>query len=472
MARVIVVGGGVVGLGLAMLLAKDGHEVDVLERDPEPPPGAVDEAWTSWQRRGVSQFRLAHMFLARYREIVEAELPELVVALEKDGALRLNPLLEAPEALRGPPRSGDERFEVLTGRRVMVERTAAVVAEKVPGLTIRRGRAVCGLRPGAEAVRGVPHVTGVRCEDGAELVADVVIDASGRRSALPGWLEELGAQRPVDELEDSGFVYYGRTYRSRDGGLPVALGPALQEFGSISTLTLPADNNHWALALIARADDRELRRLKDVPTWEKVFGAMPTVAHWVDGEPLEDGVVTMAKIEDRIRHTTIAGRPVATGILAAADAWACTNPSLGRGASIGMMHARLVRDCLRDPGADDPGALSDAFAAATTEVVEPWYHATVEFDRDRLAEMGAIAAGGDAHDVPPTREMAKAMQAAALKDPDCFRAFVDVAMVLASATEVLNRPGLFDKIVANGAGWRDEPTIGPDRRQLVELVGS
>jgi phytoene dehydrogenase-like protein len=34
MARIVVIGAGVVALGAAMLLAGDGHQVIVLERDP------------------------------------------------------------------------------------------------------------------------------------------------------------------------------------------------------------------------------------------------------------------------------------------------------------------------------------------------------------------------------------------------------------------------------------------------------
>ena len=56
--------------------------------------------------------------------------------------------------------------------------------------------------------------------------------------------------------------------------------------------------------------------------------------------------MTMAKIEDRIRSLVVDGRPVATGVLTVGDSWACTNPSVGRGISIGMLHAVALRDTL------------------------------------------------------------------------------------------------------------------------------
>ena len=36
--RILIIGGGICGLGAALLLARDGHEVTVLERDAEPIP--------------------------------------------------------------------------------------------------------------------------------------------------------------------------------------------------------------------------------------------------------------------------------------------------------------------------------------------------------------------------------------------------------------------------------------------------
>ncbi len=38
MPDIVVMGGGLCGMASALLLARDGHTVTVLERDPEPPP--------------------------------------------------------------------------------------------------------------------------------------------------------------------------------------------------------------------------------------------------------------------------------------------------------------------------------------------------------------------------------------------------------------------------------------------------
>lgn len=94
MANIVVVGGGMAGQTAAMLLAKDGNLVTVLERDPEAPPASVDEAWARWERRGVNQFRMLHYFLPRFRDVLEryVEVPDVEVALaqaERLGGTRL-----------------------------------------------------------------------------------------------------------------------------------------------------------------------------------------------------------------------------------------------------------------------------------------------------------------------------------------------------------------------------------------------
>src|SRR5262249_33090630 len=52
MPRIVVVGGGLVGLATAMMLAEDSCEVTVLERDGDAVPGSPGDAWRGWDGRG------------------------------------------------------------------------------------------------------------------------------------------------------------------------------------------------------------------------------------------------------------------------------------------------------------------------------------------------------------------------------------------------------------------------------------
>jgi 2-polyprenyl-6-methoxyphenol hydroxylase-like FAD-dependent oxidoreductase len=454
-----------------MVLAEDGHDVTVLERDAAEPPAPAD-AWEGWERRGVNQFRLLHFFMPRLQVMLDQELPRVLKALEAAGALRLDFIGGIPEELSGGARPGDEAFVSVTARRPVFEAVMAAAALSTPGLTVRRGVAVSGLVAGAQAVRGVPHVTGVRTTTGEEIAADLVVDATGRRSPLPDWLESAGACRPLEEREDLGFVYFGRHFRSADGTTPVAIGPLLQAYGSLSILLLPADNGTWGVGLIASAADAAMRGLRHVDRWTDVVRSLPLAAHWLDGEPLEDGIIVMAKIEDRHRTFAVDGMPVATGLAAVADSWACTNPSLGRGATLGFMHSVALRDTLRESELGDPGAFSAAWERATNAVVEPWYRATLDFDRHRLAEIDAEIRGEEYRPEGDDWDIVQRVFFAAGQDPDCLRVALSVQGLVRPPEEVFADAALFEKVLTLGAGWRDAPRLGPSRSELLSIVAA
>lgn len=463
-------GAGVNGLSTALLLAADGHDVTVLERDPEGPPSPAEVAWRGWERRGVNQFRMIHMFASRWRQIVDTELPEVARTLEAAGGLRANPLASIPGSFSGGWREGDEIFEMLTGRRPVVEAVLAQVAARTPGIDIRRGVAVAGLRLGEPSADGIPHVVGVRTTSGDDVDADLLVDTGGRRSPLVRWLAEIGARPVREEVEDSGFVYYARHFRSPDGAIPPALGSPLQHYPSLTTLTLPADNGTWGVGLTTSARDARLRKLSDPATWTRVVGSYPLVAHWVDAEPIDDGPATMAKIEDRRRRLVVDGVPVATGLVAVGDSWACTNPSLGRGASIGLMHVQALRDHLSGAPLDDRAGFVRSWDETTEAVVGPWYRCTLEYDRHRLAEMDAQAGGRAYRPSDPGWARAKSLEKAAFLDPELLRAFARVMTVQETPEAVLAQPGVLSAVTEMGAGWENDEAPGPSRDELVSIV--
>jgi 2-polyprenyl-6-methoxyphenol hydroxylase-like FAD-dependent oxidoreductase len=463
-----VLGAGTCGLAAGMLLRREGHEVTILERDCDRVPSSPSEAWERWIRTGVSQFRQPHFLQSRGRIVLEQELPDVVVALEAAGALRFDPLCLMPPLITDrTPREGDERFRTITARRPVLEQVLSRAVDAEPGLQIRRGVPVRSLV--LQAHNGVPHVGGVRTDDGEQLRADLVVDAMGRRSQLPRWLERAGTRPVHEEAENSGFIYYTRYFRSRDGARPQYKAPFLTAVGTFSLLTLPCDNHTWSVTVFTSAGDAPLKRLRHPDTWAAVVSACPRHAHWLDGDPIT-GVLAMGGVTNRYRRLSVDNHPVATGIATVGDAAACTNPTNGRGMSLGLMHVQHLRDVIRTH-LHDPLEFAHAWDAVTEAELVPWYRDNVEADRARLGEIEALHNGCE----PPPADsssavLRRALLAAVPHDPDAFRAVLASLCCLTPLRSTFNNQRFVERILELANDAEPPPPSGPNRTQLLQLL--
>jgi 2-polyprenyl-6-methoxyphenol hydroxylase-like FAD-dependent oxidoreductase len=463
MGSIIVCGGSMIGLSTALMLARDGHQVTVLEADPDGAPSTPAGAWEDWKRKGVAQFRQPHNLFARFRRVCDEELPGMTERLLAAGCVWVDYLSKTPPTVTNwEPQPGDEEFRYVTGRRPVIESVFAAAAEEQPGITIRRGTKVRELRTGRSAVPGVPHVVGVRTADGEELDADLVVDAMGRRSPTADLLAAIGAREPVAEAEDSGFVYYTRYFTGSER--PSLRGTPLTPLGSLSVLTLDGDNDTWSVTLYAANHDKPLKALRDTDCFTRAVSAMPLQAHWLDGKPITD-VLPMAGILDRYHRFVVDGSPVVTGYAAVGDSWACTNPSAGRGLSVGIVHAQVLRRTVREH-LGDPGAFALAWDKGTEETAAPFYWNQIAADRVRIAEMDALR---DGTTPPPADSPLARLHAAASYDATLFRAGLEVVLCMSLPQEVLARPGILDIIDRNR---QQDAAPGPDRAQLLELLSA
>ena len=455
MSGIVVCGAGICGLTTAMLLANDGHQVTVLERDPAPPP-PPGAAWDAWERRGVNQFRLPHFLMSGFREMVDAELPVVCEELLAGGARRFNPLGPFAEAL-----DPEGHEVVITGRRPVVEAAVARAAERTPGVTVRRGVPVAGIVLDASDRR---RVVGVRTESGEEVRAELVVDAGGRRSPLARWLTDAGLPAPLLEEEDSGFVYYGRHVKLPADGAADQVGVAY--YGSVGLLTLPADAGTVGVAVISSSADTDLRPLRQEGPWRAALAVIPGGDAVLACEP-DSPLVGMSGIEDRWRRFVVDGEPVATGVVSVADAWAATNPTLGRGITLGTRHTIALRDLVRSDGLDDAEGFVRRFDEITQDWFTPWYRATIWHDRNRLADIDAAIAGHD-RDADTDWQNFRRFEAVTFTDGELIQRMLGGMHLRETPLELVRDPAIVARLDELGA---TAPVAeGPSRQELLGAI--
>jgi 2-polyprenyl-6-methoxyphenol hydroxylase-like FAD-dependent oxidoreductase len=206
-----------------------------------------------------------------------------------------------------------------------------------------------------------------------------------------------------------------------------------------------------------------LKALRDPARWTALVRACPRHAHWLDGEAVTP-VMPMGGVVDRVRSA--GDGPPPRGLVTLGDAWACTNPSMGRGMSLGLKHAALLRRVARE--SDDVAA---DFAPATDAELRPWYDSTVLIDRSRIAGINALRAG-EAPAAPQhiNARVGRALFPAMSRDGDVLRAGQEIVSCLTLPRDVFARPGLAERILELAADAA-LPTFGPDRPGLLALLG-
>ena len=120
--RTLIVGSGPTGLLLGAALARRGHQVTSVDRDPGPTGDA-------WIRRGVMQFEHAHGFRPQVPMTLQAEWPEAFDSWRDLGA----------QPVEAPSPAGSPQVLGVLSRRSTFERALRHAAEKQPGLTLRTG---------------------------------------------------------------------------------------------------------------------------------------------------------------------------------------------------------------------------------------------------------------------------------------------------------------------------------------------
>jgi 2-polyprenyl-6-methoxyphenol hydroxylase-like FAD-dependent oxidoreductase len=449
--QAVVLGASVAGLLAARVLSEHFDQVVVVERDVLPPAGE--------HRRGVSQGRHVHGLHPRGREILEELFPGFTDSLAANGAVRCDVLGNVRWQLSGHQlRQTTIGLPGLLASRPFLEGHLREMVRQLPGVRFLDDCSVSGLTVTTDkrTVIGV-EVRGPGASGPAQLSADLVVDATGRGSHTPAWLEELGYQRPAQERVDIGLGYATRTYRLRSG--------AMGSDQLILTAGTPANSRGGFLA--ATEGGRHMLTLAgicgdypptDLALFDEFVAGLPSadIAAAIAGaEPLSDPVSFRFPASVRHRYERLAAFPA--GLLVIGDAVCSFNPVYGQGMTVAAAEAMTLGGLLSRETLPD----AHRYFRAITPVID------VAWD---------IAAGADlAFPQVPGRRTAKVrlvnaymprLHAAAAHDQALAAALIRV-IGLKDRPEGLLRPDRLLRVVSGNLVSRKRPIPTPASQELA-----
>ena len=349
-SHAIVMGGSIAGLLAARVLTDHFDRVTIVERDRFPE--------SDQSRKGVPQGRHVHVLLAKGQEIISQLFPGIVSALHEKGSIPFDP-------------AADMRWHHFGGFKDRRASGIAALSMSRPLLESEIRRRVLGLK-NLTAIEGCDVEAPVASDDRARITgigihhrsgrtretlhADLIVDATGRGSQSPRWLESLGYTRPQESTIKVDVGYTSRTYRRNPGDLTGAkvvyalpTPPRERRMGGL----FPIEGDRWLVTLGGWLGDH-------APDDERGFLDFarslpdPEICNFLTRSvPLTHFVVHKFPSNLRRHYETVPRWP--EGYLVVGDAMCSFNPIYGQGMTVSALDALTLDACLKERRSGDTG---------------------------------------------------------------------------------------------------------------------
>ncbi|MCY1019217.1 FAD-dependent oxidoreductase [Pyxidicoccus sp. MSG2] len=430
----VVCGSSMAGLLTAGLLARHFERVTVVERD-----GLED---TPLARKGVPQGTQTHILLKRGMDIAAAIFPGLMEDLQGVGAQALDMAADGAWHVAGVWRKRvPSGVTMYSQTRPLFEWRVRSMLAALPNVRILDRHDVTGLLHVADGTR----VTGLKVRapgstEETRLEADLVVDASGRGSRMPQWLEALGQPRVEETRIQIDVGYATRLYRippGFDAGwkslIVSAEFPTNRRFGTV----IPVEGGRWTVTLSGWLKDYPPTDEEGFLAYARSLAQPHLYEALKQAEPLGP-ILSYRFSHSQWRHFERLPR-VPEGLLVVGDAFCSFNPIYGQGITSSALLVEALGECLRK-GLD--GLSRRYFERAGQLLKVPWALSTTEdFRLPELADMR-----------PPGSSFlywyGERFQRLTATDDEAVRTFMEVMHMLRPPTSMFS-PRLFWKALTS-----------------------
>lgn len=367
MQHAIVIGSGMAGLLAARVLSNRAEMVTVIERDePNFAPNP---------RRSLPQGNHAHLLLKRGELALERLFPGLMSSLEEHGSLSLDVGKELDWF-----HHGDWKCKVDGGltahlqSRPLLEWLIRRRVEVISNVFIRYRTSVSSLIWSGSSVKGVRLCAAGTHQEREELEADLVIDATGRGSSVPKWLQEEGFGAPQEERNGIQLQYASQTFARPPGDRTAAVIYQNKTTDTRAGIVFPIEGNRWQVTLIGYCGDHPSSKPEAFREFARSL-AQPHIANVIENATPTSQIHVHALPYTYWRHYEQM-KCFPKGLLCIGDSICGFDPVFGQGMTVAAIEAELLAETL-----DERAPLHTFFERAAKAIFLPWSLSTSEGQR-------------------------------------------------------------------------------------------
>ena len=344
--RAVVIGASIAGMLAARVLAEFYSTVAIVDTDilpSEPQP-----------RKGVPQSVQPHVLFAKGYRILAEFFPGIGAELAAAGALPIDWLREFHLFTYGGWGANTTDASDITSytcSRPLLESAVRRRILEIPNIEITAKHRATGLLCDSDSNR----IAGIRLRpvgEGteSELAATLIIDASGRRSQAPQWLESAGFTPPPETVVNPFLGYVTRRYRAPEG------------FDADWKIVLISHSppNNTRLGYLARIEKGEW--IATLGGYSKDFPPLDdegflAFARSLPSQRFYEAIASAEPVSPTYAHRATANRlyhyekvKLPQGFIALGDTVCALCTIYGQGMTVSAMGAIALRDWLRQNG--------------------------------------------------------------------------------------------------------------------------